>query len=139
MERKKSKNKTLIRLGIFGVICGLLFVMFMLLPKGFKADLSLVGQGAVSIVLTHDKNLVNSVQLMELLNEVRSDYEPAVEFLAVDVVTPVGKSFLLDQQVGAVQLVIFGPAGERMTVLDSRVSEAELRLVLDKALVANGT
>jgi len=64
-----------ITLAVVAGICGLLFLMYSMLPKGFKDDLTLIGQGAVSVVLTHDKNLLDSVQTMELLNEVRSDYE----------------------------------------------------------------
>jgi len=127
-----------ITLAVVAGICGLLFLMYSMLPKGFKDDLTLIGQGAVSVVLTHDKNLLDSVQTMELLNEVRSDYEGRVEFLAVDIATPVGQGFVREQRVGAVNLVIFGPDGARREVVDYRLTAQQLRSVLDAALSGSG-
>ena len=105
-----------------------------LLPKGFKSDLSLIGQGSPSVVLVHDKNLVNSVTMMELLNEVRSDYEGDIVFLAVDIATPKGQSFSQQQRARPVDLVIFGPHGKKQQVLDANLNEQELRSILDDTL-----
>lgn len=138
MNQQQSGKASVITLAVIAGICGLLFVMYMMLPKGFKDDLTLIGQGAVTVVLTHDKNLLDSVQTMELLNEVRAEYEGRVEFLAVDVATPVGQGFVREQRVGVVNLVIFGPDGARREVVDTRLSEQQLRSVLDAVLSDSG-
>lgn len=134
MRNRQSGKAGVITLAVIAGICVLLFVMFMMLPKGFKDDLTLIGQGSVSVVLTHDKNLLDSVQMMELLNEVRADYEGRVEFLAVDVATPVGQGFVREQRVGVVNLVVFGADGARRELVDTRVNEQQLRAVLDGVL-----
>jgi hypothetical protein len=120
-------------------VTGILAIMFLMLPKGFKDDLSLVGNGTVSVVLTHDKNLLDSTRMMELMNAVRSDYQGTVEFLAVDLATPVGQGFVREQLVGPVTLVFFGAEGERRQVLDSRVNEQQLRETLDQLLADSGS
>ncbi|MFW2372750.1 MAG: hypothetical protein ACN4GM_06470 [Gammaproteobacteria bacterium] len=113
------------------VICGLLAVAVMLLPKGFSDDLSKIGQGMAVVVLTHDKNSVGSMQFMELLNKVRADYAGMVEFLAVDINTREGQAFSRRQGVGAVVLVLFGPDGTRQGVLYSGIGEKALRSEID--------
>lgn len=116
------------------VIGGLLAVAVMLLPKGFSDDLSKVGQGSAVVVLTYDKNLVASMQNMELLNKVRSDYAGKVEFLAVDINTREGQAFSRRQGVGAVVIVLFGPDGARQAVLYSGIGEMRLRSEIDTIL-----
>ncbi len=120
---------------ILAVFVGVLAIAVMLLPRGFKDDLTLIGQGTPAIVLTHDKNLVSSTQAMELLNRVRPDYKGQIQFLAVDVVTPTGINFSRGQQVGPVQLVMFNGRGDRQQVLSGRLGEAQLRNALDQLLM----
>ncbi len=123
-----------VNLIIMVVVCALLAVAVMLLPKGFSDDLSKIGQGSVVVVLTNDKNTVGGMESMVLLNTVRSDYEGKVEFLVVDVNTPEGQAFTRQQAVGAVVLVVFGPDGSRQGVLAGGIDEKELRSALDGTL-----
>ncbi len=138
MSDQKKKNGV-VKLAVLASVTGILAIMFLMLPKGFKDDLSLVGNGTVSVVLTHDKNLLDSTRMMELMNAVRSDYQGTVEFLAVDLATPVGQGFVREQLVGPVTLVFFGAEGERRQVLDSRVNEQQLRETLDQLLADSGS
>ncbi len=134
MDYHQKGSAKLVKLGVMLAICSILVIAVMLLPKGFKDDLSLVGQGTVSVVLTHDKNLVGGTTMMALLNDIRPDYQGRVQFLAVDVVTPVGQAFLQEQRVGLINLVIFGPDGTRDRVLSGNTTEQQLRAVLDEVL-----
>lgn len=134
MNHQKPGSGKSIKLIVIVAICSILVVAVMLLPKGFKDDLSLIGHGSVSVVLTHDKNLVDSTTMMELLNKVRSDYKDNVEFLAVDIATPTGQTFLREQNVGVINLVIFSPDGSRKRVVNGRIGEQELRSILDDVL-----
>ncbi len=138
MNSQQKKNNPAVKIGVITAILALLVLMFLMLPKGFKDDLSLIGQGSVSVVLTHDKNLLDSTRMMEVMNKVRSDYEGKVQFLAVDVVTPVGQGFVRDQRVGSISLVIFGSDGQRLQLLDNRVTEQSLRATLDGILAKAG-
>ena len=115
-------------------VCVILVAAAMLLPKGFSDNLSIIGQGSVVVVLTHDKNTAGGVVTMDMLNKVRSDYKGKVDFLAVDVNTPEGQAFTRQQGVGAIVLVLFGPDGSRRDVLGAGIGEQELRSALDDIL-----
>ncbi|MFT5421902.1 MAG: hypothetical protein ACI9D5_002666 [Candidatus Endobugula sp.] len=134
MNHEQTGSAKLIKLTVILAVCGILVIGAMLMPKGFKDDLSLIGQGSVSVVLVHNKELVDSTIMMELLNSVRSDYAGKVDFLAVDIATPIGQMFIQKQRVGVIDLVIFAPNGSRQGVLNNGVSEQQLRSVLDEAL-----
>ena len=123
-------NKLLIAIAVVG----LLSILILLLPKGFKGDLSLIGNGNFSAVLIFDKNLVGTSQMMELLNDVRSDYEDQVQFLAVDVATPTGQNFIRNERVGVLDLLIFGQSGTRQEVISGGLNETQLRSLLDRVL-----
>jgi len=134
MNHKQSGSATLIKLAVVLTICGILAFAITSLPKGFKDDLSLIGQGSVGVVLVHDKTLVRSTTMMELLNKVRSDYEGEIEFLAVDIDTPTGHTFSQQQRVNVIDLVIFDRNGVRQRVLNGTIDEKELRSALDDTL-----
>ncbi len=134
MNDKQTGSAKLIKLGIILAIFGVVAAGVLLLPKSFKNDLSVIGQGEVSIVLTHDKHLVGGTTMMALLNKVRPDYADRVNFLAVEVNTPIGRNFMQQQQVGPIALVMFGLDGSRQAVFRRGVSEADLRLTLNKLL-----
>ena len=129
-ERQKGfvKRTTLIVLLVIGLF---LAGVVTLLPRSFSDNLSLIGKGSSSVVLTHDKNLLGSQTTMELLNKVRSDYEPTVHFLVVDVATLKGREFMQRHQVGAVSLLFFGPDGRRTSLLAAGGTELTVRAALD--------
>lgn len=130
MQSGSALRSTLITVAVIVV---LLAFAAMQLPQGFSDDLSRIGQGKNVVVLTHNKEAVQSANLMDLMNDIRGDYEGRVEFLAVDIGTREGEAFLRGQQVGASMLLLFGPDGERRGVLADIRNEQELRRALDKA------
>jgi hypothetical protein len=134
MNKNQTGSAKLTTLIIILAVVGIMAIAVMMLPKGFKDDLSLIGQGKVSVVLTHDKNIVASVEMMETLNAIRADYEDKVEFLAVDIATPVGNGFMRDQAVGPVVLVVFNADGTRQQVLRGDSNASQVRAVLDGAV-----
>jgi hypothetical protein len=125
------KRTTLIVLLVIGLF---LTGAVMLLPRGFSDDLSLIGKRSASVVLTHDKNLLGSQTTMELLNNIRSDYEPNVHFIVVDVATLKGREFMQRQQVGVISLLFFGLDGKRKSLLEAGATEPAVRAALDNIL-----
>jgi len=109
-----------------------LILAFMLLPKGFSDDLSKIGQGKAAVVLIHDKGSVRSLDLMTLLNKVRSDYSGKVEFFAVDVAVREGRMFRQQQNDDSIVLVLFSGNGEKLASHSYGLGEAGLRSELDK-------
>ena len=47
-------------------IVAFLLVAIMLLPKGFSSDTSVIGQGSHVVVLAHDKESTQSLDLIDL-------------------------------------------------------------------------
>lgn len=110
---------------------------FTLLPKGFSGDISKIGQGTTVVVLTHNKNSVQSLELMELMGKIRPDYGDKVEFVVINVEIAAGKTFINRQQVNSSSLLVFDPSGKRLAVLGNNANERRLRLAIEKTQQAN--
>ena len=108
-----------------------LVVAITLLPKGFSSDTSVIGQGSHVVVLAHNKESMYSLNLMDSLNKVRSEYSDRIEFRVVDMNTPQGQAFLQQQQVRSVSLLFFSPDGTRQRVVSNIDDETELRASLN--------
>ncbi|MGD8568647.1 MAG: hypothetical protein PVJ39_11200 [Gammaproteobacteria bacterium] len=130
-QRGSAARNTLIALAAIAV-----FVVgaVMLLPKGFSADLSVIGQGTPVVVLAHNKDSVLSLNLMDMLNKVRGDYDGRLLFRVVDNNTPQGRAFIDQQQVNLGTLLLFAPDGTRQRVESGIRDEATLRTALDGAI-----
>ena len=115
------------------VIVVLLGIAVKMLPKGYNDDLSKIGQGTNIVVLVQNKGASQSMDLINLLDRVRDDYEDRVDFLIADIDTPEGKAFAQRQQLDSSMLVFFAPDGTRLKVTDSNINEAGLRMALDNA------
>ena len=112
-------------------IAAFLVVAITLLPKGFSTDTSVIGQGSHVVVLAHDNESMYSLNLMDSLNKVRSEYSDRIEFRVVDMNTPQGQAFLQQQQVRSVSLLFFAPDGTRHRVVSNIDDETELRASLN--------
>jgi hypothetical protein len=73
-------------------IAAFLVVAITLLPKGFSSDTSVIGQGSHVVVLAHNNESMYSLNLMDSLNKVRSEYSDRIEFRVVDMNTPTSVS-----------------------------------------------
>lgn len=113
------------------VVVVLVSALVSLLPKGYKDDLSVIGKGVGTVVLIHNKNGVQSLNLMGVVDKVRSDYEGRVEFLIAEVDTASGRTFMQAQQVTNVGLLFFSPDGQRLRFVDGPIDKAALRAALD--------
>ena len=116
-------------LTIAGIIALLAFLTTQL-PKGYKDDLSRVGKGTSAAVLIHNKNGVQSLDFMTLVDKVRADFEGQVEFLIADVDTDSGRKFMQAHQISKIGLVLFAPDGTRLRVIDAALDEEALRRAL---------
>ena len=112
-------------------IAAFLVVAITLLPKGFSSDTSVIGQGSHVVVLAHNNESMYSLNLMDSLNKVRSEYSDRIEFRVVDMNTPQGQAFLQQQQVRPVSLLFFAPDGTRQRVVSNIDDETELRASLN--------
>jgi hypothetical protein len=115
-------------------IAAFIVVAITLLPKGFSSDTSVIGQGSHVVVLAHNKESMYSLNLMDSLNKVRSEYSDRIEFRVVDMNTPQGQAFLQQQQVRSVSLLFFAPDGTRQRVVSNIDDETELRASLNSII-----
>ncbi len=110
------------------------------LPRGFSENVSVIGQGKPAVVLVHNKESVLSQNLMNLLGDVRKNFEEHVEFLVVDIATDIGRTFIADHQLdGSIMLVLFDGSGRVRGVLPNIEDESRLRSLLNNTFSLNVT
>ena len=114
------------------VVSAVLVLFVALMPRGYDSDLTRIGKGQPTAVLTHDPGFLASAELMEGVNGLRKDFEPATLFLVADFGTPQGRRFAEEQSVSFGVLVLFDAHGRRLASYFDRAEEAGLRLFLEQ-------
>jgi hypothetical protein len=114
------------------IIVALPVLFVALIPRGYNSDLSRIGKNQPTAVLTHDPGFLASTQLMEGINGLRKDFEPAMQFLVADLNTPPGRKFAEEQSVSFGVLVLFDAQGRRLASHSGRTDEASLRAFLNQ-------
>lgn len=118
------------------IVAALAFVVVML-PRGFSEDLSVIGQGKNVVVVVHDKEGVQSMNLMSTVNKVRGEYADRIEFRVADANTREGLAFAEKHQASSASLILFARDGHRLGVIDGESGAQDqdaLRRALDEAL-----
>lgn len=117
---------------IVGATALLLAVFMWTLPRGFSTDLSLIGKGNNVAVLVHDQGMMGSEQLMRVVNDLRSQYEPQTTFIVADINTPSGRAFANAHGTQSGTLILFGPRGDKLATLYGPQDQAKLRDSFDQ-------
>lgn len=109
----------------FAVIALSLVVAWALLPtQSFDTDLDKIGQGRPIAVLIHETASPNSMEAMDLINEIRNEVEPQLEFLVATLGHPDGREFAREQQTETPGLLLFFDGeGQRTEVVFVRSLE----------------
>lgn len=103
------------------------------LPRGYSDDLSLVGKGKVAVVLVRDKNVVQSSDLLEVLNTVRDQYAGQVEFLMTDYDSAEGRAFIADKGAARVTLAVLDGNGKMASLLSPPQTPASVEQAITAA------
>jgi len=127
----KASRATLITVASLAVLISL---AILLLPTGFSNDITRIGSGTKVAVFAYNNGTVNSMDMMALMEKVRSSYSSQIEFLAVSISAPIGKKFIKDYGVQQSTLVLFGVDGLIKGSLLATGDEAVLRKSLDSFL-----
>ena len=106
-------------------------VAVMNLPRGYSDDLSRIGQGRTAVVLVRDKNAVESMDLMNVLNRVHNQYAGRVVFLLTDYDTPEGRAFIAANKAARITLVLFDPRGKPVKVLTAPQTAADVEKAIN--------
>jgi len=119
-------NKRKIRWIVAASLLLLAATVMMNLPRGYSDDLSQIGKGRTALVLVRDKDAVESMQLMNVVNEIRSRYSKRVVFLLTDYDTPEGRAFIAAHDAARISVVLFDPSGKEVKVLAAPQTPASL-------------
>lgn len=118
------------------LIAAVLVYLIVGLPKGFSTDLTRIGTAPVTVVGTHDINLVASTEMMDLLDRLHDGYGDEVLFLVADINNRPGRAFADEHGVRAATLLIFDDQGQKVTTLPSPLDEAVVRGEINRELAA---
>lgn len=110
----------------------LISIAILFLPSGFSNDISRIGRGTKIAVFAYNNGTTNSMDMMNLMEQVRASYSGKLDFLAVSISAPIGKKFLQDFTVEQSTLVLFAGDGTIVDTLAATSDEMVLRKTLDK-------
>jgi hypothetical protein len=102
---------------VVGLLLLLVATVMMNLSRGYSDDLSRIGNGQAAVVLVRDKNVVQSFDLMNVMEGIRDKYAGRVEFLLTDFDTPEGSAFITANNAARATLVLFDANGKLVKVL----------------------
>lgn len=116
------------------IISGLVVVFLSMLPPSYNTDPSVIGQGKPVIAVIYDNASDVSLRLAEAFNVIRADYEGLLEFIAIDVNTPIGQQFLITHKVASANALYYSAEGKRVFVLHGPREATELRESIQQTL-----
>jgi hypothetical protein len=98
-----------------------------ILPHGYSDDLSLTGKGRPSLVLIRDKNAVQTYELIDVMNDIRDQYEGSVDFILTDFNTAEGRRFMDTTGAPRATLVLLDGQGQLVKVIYHPQTPATLK------------
>jgi hypothetical protein len=121
------------RLIVGGFVAGAGLFIWSMLPKGgFPTDLTRIGQGQASLVLTMDSHYMAGAETMNLLRDLREEFGGSVQFLVASVGLPEGQAFVRQYQTVDGSVVLFDARGQSVARLLAPRTQAELRQALEQ-------
>ncbi len=125
-------TRFLITLLIIGGVSSFIWTQ---LPGGaYPTDLSRIGSGQPTLVLAYDMNYAGGMAVMELLNEIRDDYDGKVDFLVAHLGMPDGQAFADKHGASDGTVLLFTSDGKPGGKLYQPQSVDALRQALNDAL-----
>ena len=129
---KNKKSPLWSKLLTILVLVGVGVVAVSLLPKGYSQDISVIGKGERVVVLFHDPFTVDSQKNMDMMNEIRGEYEGRVRFVVADGKVEQGKKFTELYDVKSTAFVFFEANGELVNTIYGRHKPDELRKFINQ-------
>ncbi|QYJ98130.1 hypothetical protein K0J45_02460 [Shewanella alkalitolerans] len=107
-----TKRGPWMAIGVSLAVVGLIALLLMMMPKGFKATHEEIGKGTPTLVFVYDPNLAVSHTQTEQMNEARGHLGDNVLFLLARVGTPEGEQLIAKYRAGAAELLLFDGSGK---------------------------
>jgi hypothetical protein len=100
----------------------------------YSTDLTRVGAGRATLVLTQDNRYIGGAEVMELMNGIRADYDGRVDFLVASLALPAGQAFAERHSAYDGTVLLFAGDGRPVGVLHMPRNSDELHSALTKAV-----
>lgn len=121
-------------LTILALLAATVALLWQALPgAGYPTDLTRIGSGRPALVLAHDSNYVGSATVMELMNDIRADYDGRVDFLVAHLSLENAQAFAARHGASDGTVLLFSGDGQRVGLLRHPQSTDELRRALAQA------
>jgi len=110
-------------------------LIFSQLPtQGFQSDLAKVGNGTPTVVLGFQNHSPVGIQAMDVVNQVRNDFEDGADFIIADVTAEDGQAFAEEHGTQDGYVGIFNAGGEPQNVYEVPEDAQALRQILEREL-----
>jgi thioredoxin-like negative regulator of GroEL len=127
-------KKTSVILTLLAVLVGIGYVVTLLAVRPMSTDLSVVGQGKPVLVLVYENHSPSSIDALDRLKQVRTDYEARLAFVVADQGTPDGQAFAGRYGLSQTHAMLLRSNGEPVVVMTIPMAEQDLRSRLDQYL-----
>ncbi|PKG58424.1 MULTISPECIES: hypothetical protein [unclassified Shewanella] len=107
-----TRRKPLVFIGVIASIVVVVWLLLMVMPKGFKTTHEQIGTGLPALVFVYDPNLTLSHSQTTQMNEARMHLGDNALFLLASIGTPEGDQFIAKYRAGSAELFLFDPAGK---------------------------
>lgn len=117
------------------ITVGVLALVWSQLPRQpYSTDLNRIGQGQPALVLAYDIKSMGGMEVMKMMDALRSEYAHRIAFLVAPLGAPHGRSFGHQFNVDNGSVVLFSASGEAVATLHLPPNAATLQQALDDLL-----
>ncbi|UZE97423.1 hypothetical protein [Alkalimarinus alittae] len=102
--------------------------------KPINSDLSVIGQGKPVLVLAYENFSPVGGEALNLLRQVRDDFESQLDFVVAELGTPAGDGFASGYKMTDGMAVFLTSDGQPLRIINIPTGERELRLRLESLL-----
>ena len=121
-------------IAVISILAASALIFSQLPTQGFQSDLSRVGNGTPTVVLGFQNHSPIGIQAMDVVNQVRSDYEDRADFIIADLTTDEGMEFAESHGTQDGYIGVFSDGGERQNVYELPEYPQALRQILEREL-----
>lgn len=107
-----DKRKPWVVLGVIASIVVAVWLLLMVMPKGFKATHEEIGKGKPAVVFVYDPGLAVSNSQTEQMNEARAHLGDNALFLLARAGTPDGDKMIATYRAESAEVLLFDPTGK---------------------------
>lgn len=121
-------------IAVISVIAASVLIFSQLPTQGFQADLSQVDNGTPTVVLGFENHSPVGIRAMDVVSQVRSDFEHSTDFIVADLTTDEGMEFAERHGTHDGYIGVFNAGGKRLKSYEVPEDPQALRQILEREL-----